>query len=165
MELGARARMQRVPSGSPRRPFGKRLGSAGLRRGTVWQREPGVAPADAALGACLSPPLQKHLSLMKRSPLRGHLARTATRPLLSDNGSGWPGQPAGGSSWPTVQPGLRTPQLHPLRLLGTEPRCQEGAGGMKQDSRLEKEKGKDSRRRGEGLPFRVGTPAPLPLPH
>lgn len=33
---------------------------------------------------------------------------------------------------------------------------------MKQDSRLEKEKGKDSRRRGEGLPFRVGTPAPFP---
>lgn len=30
------------------------------------------------------PPSQKHLSLMKCFPLRGHLAHTATQPLLSD---------------------------------------------------------------------------------
>ena len=40
----------------------------------------------------LHTPLQKHLSLMKCFPLRGHLAHTATQQLLSDK-EGVGGQP------------------------------------------------------------------------
>lgn len=52
-----------------------------------------MVPTDAALASCLCPPpLQKHLSVMKCFPLRGHLAHTATQQLLSDE-EGVGGQP------------------------------------------------------------------------
>lgn len=68
IELGARFWGQRVPSGSPRSPLGKSPGFAGLWSGTVWQWEPGMVPMDAALGACLCPPIVEALKLNEMLP-------------------------------------------------------------------------------------------------
>lgn len=145
-------------------------------RGGRWER-PGPAvcggdrPAAGAWhGACgrrpgrWVPPWQRHSALMKRFPLHGHRAHAATgRQCLSDKGRGWPGRPAGGPCCPAVQPGLRPPQLHPLRLLGPSLGAREELGGMRQDSKLEKEK-KGLQEKGRRVPSRVGTPAPSPFP-
>lgn len=101
-------------------------------------------------------PLQKHLSLMKCFPLRGHLAHTATQQLLSDK-EGVGGQP-------TRQVGLAIrlshlvsePHSSPSPSSGGPPAlrglCQEGAWGVKLGSR----------KRGARLPFGVGIPTSLP---
>lgn len=84
IELGTKFWGQRVPSGSPRSPLGKSLGSTGLRSGTVWQWEPGMVPVDAALGVCLCPPIAEALKRNEMLPPPWAPCPHCHRQLLSD---------------------------------------------------------------------------------
>lgn len=73
------------PLWQPQESFGR---VSWVRRTAEWD-SPAAGTWHGAHGcriglSSLSPPLQKHLSLMKCFPLCGHLAHTATRQLLSD---------------------------------------------------------------------------------
>lgn len=111
------------------------------------------------------PPWQKHLSLMKCFPLRGHLAHTATRQLLSDKeGVGGQASRQVGLAVRLSSPGFEPQSSTPSASLGAAPLPRQGdvPGRCARRELGDLNKTPGGGERGH-RPFGMGIPAPPPF--